>query len=98
MRKARTALDEVIAQQPKLPLLREHGGLVLERPVPEVENEAARHAVTLRRLNEVAVGDDGAAVERPKKEKPANDALRMPYGHRVRLQSSGTEVTGDDEQ
>jgi hypothetical protein len=88
----------VIAQKAKPLALREHGGLVLERPVPEVENEAARHAVASQKLNEVAVGDDGAAVDRPKNQKPPNDALGMAHGHGFRLQNASTDVTGEEEQ
>jgi len=86
------------SQKPEIPKLRKHCGLVLERPILEVENEAARHAVAPRKLNEVAVGDDGAAVERPKDQKPPNDALHMAHGHGFRLQSASSEVTGDEEQ
>jgi hypothetical protein len=98
VRKARTALDEVIAQKPKPPALREHGSLVLERPVLEVENEPARHAIATRKLNEVAVGDDGAAVDRPKDQKSPDDTLRMTDGDRFRLQSARAEYAGDEEQ
>jgi hypothetical protein len=98
MRKARAALDEVIAQKPKPPPLRELCDLVLERPILEVENEAARHAVAPGKLNEVAVGDDGAAVERPKDQKPTDDALRMAHGHGFRLQRASSEETRDEEK
>jgi len=90
MRKARAVLDEVVAQKPKTPEFPKNCGLVLERPILEVENEAARHAVVRQKLHEVAVRDHGA-VERPKNQKPPNEALRMAHGHGFCLQSAGND-------
>ncbi len=55
-----------------------------------MENEAARHAVVPQKLHQVAVRDHGA-VERPKNQKPPNEAFRLADGHAFRLQSAGND-------
>jgi hypothetical protein len=74
MRKARAALDEVVAQELKSPALRVHSGLVVEGSVPEVKHEAGRHAFAPRKLDFVAISEK-RAVGRPENEKAANGAL-----------------------
>src|SRR5439155_7824631 len=95
--KGGAALDEVIAQEPKLPALREDRGLVLERSIPEVEDETIRQPVTVQRLNEIAVRDDGA-VGRSKDQKSPKKAFGMSHGHELRPQDARSNVGRDKEQ
>ena len=62
-----------------------------------MEDEPARHAVALRGLEEVPVGNDGAALDRSKDQKPADEPLGMTHGHRIRAQVC-SELTGDQEK
>ena len=87
----------MVAHEAKLSPLGEHRRLFLERAVAEAKREATRHALAVRELNQVAVGDDSAPGP-PENQKSPNDPLRVTDGHGIGAQCNGTEEAGDEEQ
>jgi hypothetical protein len=51
-------LYEVIAEEPKMTALREDTGLIIYRPILEVEYQTAGDAIALGALNQIAARQD----------------------------------------
>ena len=96
----RTLLHHVVAHEPEALSLGVDGGLVVRGAVLEAEAEARRHAISVRGLDQVAVGEL-RPVERVEREEAVRQPFRVHHLDRVSRRRRGREQrqerhSGDD--
>jgi hypothetical protein len=80
----------MVAHEPKASPLREDGRVVVKRPIPKGEDKAARHAITLCSLDQIAVRY-GFAFQGAEGQEAMDYAFRMAYRGGARLEEVGRE-------